>query len=232
MGVHERTSRERAGSMNRAGFETSFYIGQRLRVLQIEHNPDDAEIIVQTLTNAGYKVQANVVATAEEFARVLGKANYDVILSDGDLPSWSGLEALEMLQTLEQEIPFILITGAPSEELAIRYIDHGADDYVHKDRLARLPLAVRRVLRERRLLDERKRAADEREHLIAKLQDMLAEIKRLNGLLPICVTCKRVLSVKGYWSRIEMFIERNSDAKVSPSLCPECTSRLYPECYN
>jgi CheY-like chemotaxis protein len=225
-------ARNGVSDMSRTRFETSFYVGQLLRVLQVEDNASDAELILQALRKAGYQVRADTVMTADEFAAKLAKGAYDLVLCDGHLPGWTGMEALELLQQLQQEIPFILVTGALEDEQAAAFIDKGADDYILKDRLARLPLAVRRVRRERRLLEERKKAAEERERLITQLQNTLAEVRRLNGLLPICVTCKRVLSVQGYWSRIEMFIERYSDAKVSPSLCPSCASRLYPECYN
>jgi DNA-binding NtrC family response regulator len=162
----------------------------------------------------------------------LSKVVYDIVLSDYELPEWTGLEALEQLNKLEQDIPFILVTGALDDETAAKIIDQGADDYVLKGGLERLPLTVRRVLREKRLLDERRQLADERERLIRKLQETLAEVKRINGLLPVCVTCKRILSVKGYWSRLELYIERYSEARVSPSLCPDCASKLYPESFN
>jgi len=177
-------------------------------------------------------VRADIVSSPEDFVHRLSKGIYDVILSDYNLPDWNGLEVLEQLEKLQQDIPFILVTGTLDDATAAKMIDQGADDYILKDRLGRLPLAVRRVLREKRLFEERKRAAEERERLIKKLEATLAEVKRLNGLLPICVTCKRVLSTKGYWSRVEIYIEKYSDARVSPSLCPDCASKLYPECFN
>jgi DNA-binding NtrC family response regulator len=218
--------------MNRKGFETSFFVGKSLHVLVVEDNPIDAELGVQALRTVGYNVEADVVATPEEFTCQLAQKSYDLVLCDAQLPNWSGLEVLELLEKLQQDTPFILVTGALADEVAVEFMDKGADDYILKDRLARLPLAVRRVLRERRLIEERKRDAEEREGLVTQLQDTLAEVRRLNGLLPVCVTCKRVLSIKGFWSRIELFIERNSDARISPSLCPDCSSKLYPEYYN
>jgi CheY-like chemotaxis protein len=215
--------------MSRRSFETNFVTGQSLSVLLVEDSEADAEFALRALKGHGYAVQADIVASEAEFTERLSRSKYDVILCDYDLPGWEGIEALEVLKKSRQDIPFILITGALDDATAAALIDKGADDYVLKDRLGRLPLAVRRVLREQRLLEERRQAAAERERLIQKLQETLAEVKRLNGLLPICVTCKRVLSVKGYWSRIEVFIERNSEAQVSPSLCPTCAATIYPE---
>jgi DNA-binding NtrC family response regulator len=201
-------------------------------VLMVEDNPADAELSLHALRRHGYNVCADIVATREEFSQRLGKAVYDVVLSDYELPGWNGLDALDQLEKLQQEMPFILVTGALDDVTAAKAIDHGADDCVLKEQLGRLPLAVRRVLREKRLLDERRRAAEERERLIRKLEETLAEVKRINGLLPVCVTCKRILSAKGYWSRLEVYIERHSEARVSPSLCPDCATKLYPETFN
>jgi CheY-like chemotaxis protein len=223
---------KRTSTMSKRGFETTFITGQPLRVLMLEDSPMDAELNLRALKRHGYNVRADIVSTAEEFTDKLSKAVYDVVLSDYQLPGWNGLAALEQLEKLQQDIPFILVTGGLEEESAAEVIDRGVDDYVLKDQLGRLPLAVRRVLREKRLVDDRKRAAEERERLVKKLEITLAEVKRLNGLLPVCVTCKRILSTKGYWSRMEIYIERFSDARVSPSLCPDCASKLYPECFN
>lgn len=218
--------------MSRRGFETAFITGHPLRVLMVEDSPADAELSLHALRRHGYNVRADIVSRPDEFTQKLSKAIYDVVLSDYELPEWSGLEALELLEKLEQDIPFILVTGALDDATAAKMIDRGADDYVLKDQPSRLPLAVRRVLREKRLLDERKRAEEERERLMRKLQETLAEVRRLNGLLPVCVTCKRILSAKGYWSRLEIYIERYSEARVSPSLCPDCATKLYPESFN
>ena len=218
--------------MDRHGFDTAFVTGHPLRVLMVEDLPADAEMNLQALRRHGYNVCADIVASREGFSQCLARAKYDVVLSELSLPEWTAADVLEHLEKLQQNLPFILVTRGLDDELAMRLIDQGADDYVFKDRLSRLPLAVRRVLRERRLLEERRVATAERERLIRKLEETLSEVKRINGLLPVCVTCKRILSEKGYWSRMEAYIERHSEARVSPSLCPECASHLYPETFN
>jgi PAS domain S-box-containing protein len=76
---------------------------------------------------------------------------------------------------------------------------------------------------------ERKRAEDERERLILELQDALATVKSLSGLLPICASCKRIRDEAGSWNQIEAFIQSHSDAEFTHSFCPECMQRLYPE---
>ncbi|MFH0823678.1 MAG: response regulator, partial [Pseudomonadota bacterium] len=80
-----------------------------------------------------------------------------------------------------------------------------------------------------REIQERKRAEEEKERLIGRLQGALAEVKRLSGLLPICASCKKIRDDKGYWRQIEAYIRDHSEADFSHSICPECAKRLYPE---
>jgi len=213
-------------NMSNRGFETTFIPGQSLKVLLLEDCEADAELCARVLTKAGFALSSDIITTPEEFTDRLQTNDYDIILADYNLPTWNALAALEMLQELGEDIPFILVTGVLAEETALEFIRKGADDYILKDRLGRLPLAVRRVLREQRLLDERQRAAVERERLIIQLQEAAEEVKRLNGLLPICMGCKKILDAKGQWHRIELYIQKHSRGNVSPCICPECSKRV------
>jgi hypothetical protein len=80
-------------------------------------------------------------------------------------------------------------------------------------------------------ITERKRAEEERERLIGQLQNALAEVKTLSGLLPLCSSCKRIRDDKGYWQQIEAYIRDHSEAEFSHSVCPECAKKLYPEVF-
>ena len=79
--------------------------------------------------------------------------------------------------------------------------------------------------------NERKVAEVEREHLIFELQDALAKVKTLGGLLPICAACKKIRDDNGYWKQIEEFIRTHSDAEFTHSFCPDCMRNLYPEVF-
>jgi PAS domain S-box-containing protein len=81
-------------------------------------------------------------------------------------------------------------------------------------------------------ITERKRAEEERERLIGQLQEALAEVKTLSGLLPMCASCKRIRDDKGYWQQIEAYIRDHSEAEFSHSVCPECAEKLYPEVFH
>ncbi len=129
-----------------------------LFVLIVEHVQPDAELCVQELSKAGFEVRADVVATPEEFSERLRSTGYDVILADYRLPNWTGMGALALLQQLGKDIPILLVTGTLGEEAAVDCIKKGMTDYVLKDRLVRLPLAVRGALEEGTLRRQRARA--------------------------------------------------------------------------
>ncbi len=95
--------------------------------------------------------------------------------------------------------------------------------------LSVLVISSMSVVKEKRRLTERKRAEDEREKLIAELQNAVAEVKTLSGLLPICSSCKKIRDDQGYWNQIEVYISGHSAAKFSHGLCPECAKKLYPK---
>lgn len=77
----------------------------------------------------------------------------------------------------------------------------------------------------------RKAAEQERENLIAKLNDALAKVKTLSGYLPICSSCKKIRDDSGYWNQIETYVKKHSEAQFSHSICPECSKKLYPELF-
>jgi len=80
-------------------------------------------------------------------------------------------------------------------------------------------------------ITERRRVQEERERLISELQNALADVKKLSGLLPICSSCKKIRDDKGYWNQIESYIRDHSEAQFSHSICPECVKKLYPDIY-
>jgi PAS domain S-box-containing protein len=131
---------------------------QLLRILYVEDNPQDARLCLRELKQAGFEPVADVVDTLEEFTEKLRSNLYDLVLADYGIPGWSGISALEVVQQEQRELPFILVTGALGEERAVESIKKGAADYILKDRLSRLPVAVRRALADKVLREEKERA--------------------------------------------------------------------------
>ena len=124
-----------------------------LRVLILEDRPEDAEMLLHELRTAGFKVDARRVEDEAGFQAHLN-ADVDIILADYALPGYNALNALASLQKSGLDIPFIIVTGALSDEDAADCIKRGADDYLRKDRVARLGHAVAVALDQRRLRAE------------------------------------------------------------------------------
>ena len=78
---------------------------------------------------------------------------------------------------------------------------------------------------------KRRQAEEAREKLIVELQETLAKIKTLSGLLPICANCKKIRDDKGYWQQVELYIEKHTTAEFSHGICPDCKKELYPDLY-
>ncbi len=148
---------------------------QPLHVLLIENDPADAELVQAELRRAGFEIVADVVQEFREFEAKLDDESYDMVLADYNLPGWNGLEALAGLRQRGHDVPFILVSGALGEEVAVECVKQGAWDYVLKDRLGRLPLAVRRALDEKRWIAGRSRAEREIRRLNEELERRVAE---------------------------------------------------------
>jgi two-component system cell cycle sensor histidine kinase/response regulator CckA len=119
-----------------------------LRVLLVEHDPSDVELCLLELKRAGFDPRMDVVQNEQEFSAFVRANHYDLVLADYRLPNWTGLDALHRLRELEKDIPLILVTGTLGEEKAVECMKRGVTDYVLKDQLARLPVAVYRALEE------------------------------------------------------------------------------------
>lgn len=133
----------------------------RLRVLLVEDNPADVELVLVTLRKDGFDVSSEVVQTAEEFTLRIQAIGFDVILADYKLPQWRGMEALEILRCENLDVPLIVVTGYLGEEKAVECVKQGATDCVLKDHLTRLPVSVRRALEEKRLRELRRQSEKE-----------------------------------------------------------------------
>jgi PAS domain S-box-containing protein len=131
---------------------------RELRILILEDNPADAELVEYNLREAGIAFASKLVETGEEFREALVDFSPGLILSDYDLPGFSGRQALQIAKENCPDVPFILVTGAIGEESAIEILTSGATDYVLKNRLSRLAPAVMRALQEVRERKEREKA--------------------------------------------------------------------------
>jgi signal transduction histidine kinase len=131
---------------------------KELKILMLEDLQDDVGLIERTLNKQGILFISKRVDTREEFTEALASFKPDVILSDHALPQFNSLEALTICQKQSMDVPFILVTGTVSEEFAVNSLKQGADDYVLKSNMVRLPSAIQNALRQRNHEDKRKKA--------------------------------------------------------------------------
>lgn len=123
---------------------------QMLKILMLEDNAEDAAIIQRLLIKEKVNCEFRLVMDKDEYITALHEFSPDIVLSDNFLPRFNATEALKILRQQSQHLPFILITGTASEEFAAGIIKMGADDYILKDRLSRLPVAIDAALKQRK----------------------------------------------------------------------------------
>lgn len=114
----------------------------------VEDDPLDAELSILQLQAEGFRCDVSLVDNERDFKRLLRDGSFDIVLSDFNLPSFSGAEALALAKAIRPELPFIVVSGVLGEENAVETLKQGATDYVLKQRLQRLPQTVARALRE------------------------------------------------------------------------------------
>ena len=117
-----------------------------LNLLLLEDVGSDAELVEHELRRSGFQLNSRRVESREDFLRELTDGPTDIILADYALPQFSALEALQLLNEVRSKVPLILVTGSNSEEVAVRCMQEGAEDYILKSSLKRLPSAVQRTI--------------------------------------------------------------------------------------
>jgi signal transduction histidine kinase len=150
--------------------DASLKASTKLRVLLVEDNPSDVDLVLLALRKDGFEVSSDVVQTVEEFTLRIQTSSYDLILADYNLPQWNGMGAIEILNGENLDMPLIVITGYLGEEKAVECIKQGATDFVLKDHLSRLPLAVARALEEKQLRQQRRLFGEELARSNAELE--------------------------------------------------------------
>jgi PAS domain S-box-containing protein len=136
-----------------------------LRILYLEDEKNDVELAQTTLEEEGFRCDLTHVETRVDFISALEKDAFDIILADYKLPSFDGLSALAIAREKTPDVPFIFVSGAMGEELAIETLKNGATDYVLKQRISRLVPAIRRALEEAEEHLERRKAEEALEKL-------------------------------------------------------------------
>lgn len=151
---------------------------QMLRLLLVEDSEDDALFLLRSLRKAEFEVVSERVESEPQMRAALARESWDLVISDFVLPGFGGLAALQVLHSLQLDLPFIIVSGHIGEDIAVDAMKAGAHDYVMKDKLARLVPAVRRELAEADVRRARKQAEQE---LAAKAVELEKHVGQLRA---------------------------------------------------
>jgi DNA-binding NtrC family response regulator len=202
--------------------EISTSIGDKpkIKVLIIEDDEGDTALICRSLSKAkNIYFDTECAELMSSGVDLLGKKNFDVILSDLGLPDSVGVETFVKLHSRYPDIPVIVLTGLDDENTALCAVQSGAQDYLVKGQIDTTQL-IRSI-----------RYAIERQKLITELEKRLKEIKTLRGLLPMCAWCRNIRDDKGYWKNLEAYVREHTDSTFTHGICPKCAKKAYPELY-
>lgn len=181
-----------------------------LRILHLEDSPNDAELVGRFLKKANMGDQIRVVADKDSFEQALRDFDPDVILSDHTLPQFNSISALKIARSHKAHVPFILITGTVSEEFAVECIRNGADDYILKSNLLRLPNAIRQTLSEKQAVLRLRESEERYRQIVETAQEGICIF---NTKLEIEFANRKMCAIFGYtcedlqWQKFSQVVE-------------------------
>lgn len=202
---------------------------RRFKVLIV----DDEQINIQVLTAAFRDDYELLVArNGDEAVIMTAEQRPDLVLLDVMMPGMNGFEVCRILKSNPElaEIPVIFLTAMDSSEAQITGLGLGGVDYITKPIIFdQLRLRMHNHLEIKRRNDIIKQQRDELEQRKLELESALARIKRLEGVIPICMHCKSIRDDNAVWQRLEQYIVDHSDAHFSHGICPTCIKERYPD---
>lgn len=192
-----------------------------MRILLAEDDTTTRMILTSMLSKFGYQVVPAV--DGNEAWEILNKPDPPkLIMLDWSMPGYNGLELCQMIREKFIKFPpyVIFVTAMGSKEDIVRGLNAGANDYITKpcdpDELGARVAVGRRVIELQEALEKR----------VIELEEALAHIKRLQGILPICMYCHKIRNDKESWERIEKYISEHSDAVFTHGICPDCYKKV------
>jgi YesN/AraC family two-component response regulator len=153
----------------------------------------------------------------------------EVVITDIRMPVMGGLDMAREIRVLAPRTHIIVTTAHNDTDFFLDAIDIGIDQYVlkpvNRDRLFEAIRKCQEILGLERTITFKDA---EQKRLIKELQQALASIKTLSGLIPICASCKKIRDDQGYWNQLEAYISEHSSAEFSHGICPDCAVKMYP----
>jgi PAS domain S-box-containing protein len=194
-----------------------------LRILQVEDNSCDAELVLRELASLPLNLAAKRVYTEAAYRKALVEFAPDLVLADFSLPNFTGMDALAILREKNPDTPLVIVTGSLNEETAVACMKMGATDYVLKEHLFKLLPAVKSALEKVRIL-EQKRSAE------ARLRDSLRNLQAVVDTSPLAITALDLTGKVFLWNpaaeRIYGWTEAETLGRMLPTL-PEGDAETY-----
>ena len=166
-----------------------------------------------------------IAYSGNELLQLLETHQVTLILLDVMLPDIDGFALAKRILSDERftAIPIIFVTARSEQEDRIRGFEAGGVDYVSK------PFDGREILERVRTHVNLRLALEEQKRLNRELQVALDRVKSLEGIIPICSSCKKIRDDEGYWTQVERYVSEHTGVMFSHSLCPDCAAKLFPE---
>jgi DNA-binding NtrC family response regulator len=191
-----------------------------IAVLVIEDSLDDFFFLKQVLKSTPeLSAEVHHANRLADGLAIVERERIDVAILDLSLPDSFGLDTFQAFHEHYPLIPTIILSGHKDHDLAFEAVQKGAQDYLFKGEPS--STAIIRTIR----------YAIERQGLMSELKRALDHVHQLQGMLPICMMCKKVRDDQGYWNQIESYISKYSRLEFSHGLCPECAKTHYPDVF-
>ncbi len=198
--------------------------GDQSDILIVDDIPQNLRVLQQMLAEHGYRVRPAI--NGKVALNAIRKTVPDLILLDIVMPDMDGYEVCQQLKAhgRTRDIPVIFISALHETIDKLKAFQIGGVDYITKpfqieEVLARVNTHITISNHQRKLIEAHN----------AELQDVLAKVKLLSGLLPICANCKKIRNDDGYWQDVAVYIRDHSEADFSHGICPDCMKTLYPD---
>jgi DNA-binding response OmpR family regulator len=195
----------------------------RIRVLLAEDEPVTRRLLEAQLARAGYEV-VSVADGAAAWELLQGSQAPALVVLDWNMPGLDGPEVCRLLRGMNKRgyTYMVLVTARNEKSDVVAGLSAGADDFVSKpvdpeELKARLRTGERIVALEQSLQTK-----------VRELEEAAEHVRELQGMIPICMHCKRIRNQEAIWERVETYIEHRSDARFSHALCTECLEKYYP----
>ncbi len=191
---------------------------EKTSILLIEDNAGQRKTLRDVLNAKGYETFA--AEDGAEGLAFLRDHPIDLVLTDLGLPDISGIDILRDIKARYPAIQVIILTGSATFDSAVEATNLGAFSYLLK------PYDIELLLLNIQRANEKRQTEEDRERLILELRAALAKVKLLEGIIPICMYCKKIRDDKESWQPLEVYISEHSEALFSHGICPECSKKM------